>query len=102
MCHSFFSPWVMATPRKAAKGQTAGSPASYGLLAVEQTINSKSLTGDTLWHCLAQASLMLSAMLLVWNADNAGLIAARTVELAQIKLNDIMLTVNAWMKDHTL
>lgn len=34
--------------------------------------------------------------------DVVALKAARTIELAQLKLNDVMHTVNAWMEDHGL
>lgn len=65
-----------------------------------------SILGPDLWN-VAYDSLLRTEMpketLLVGYADDvAALIAARDVELAQLKLNQVMRTVNRWMADYGL
>lgn len=65
-----------------------------------------SILGPDLWNGtrdgLIQAETPGEALLVRYANVVAELIAARTVEFAQFKLNNFMHTVNAWMGNHDL
>lgn len=65
-----------------------------------------SIIGPDLWDVTYDAPLRIvldDEMHMVGYADEgAPLIATKTVELAQLKLNQVMRTVNDWMEEHSL
>lgn len=65
-----------------------------------------SILGPDLWNAaydsLLRADMPDETLLVGYADDVAALIAARDVELAQLKLNQVMRTVNNWMEEHGL